>query len=164
VAQLWTVFTFFAVATVFAALVDPTFDFGWTGATVFVGCAVAIPLTMAAYSYPAEWYQRRASKVTGKFRTITLALLIALVLTVMSRLVHFVPGYVYGLIVGLPQSESCPRPRRQSRCWPASRACSGSASWPGSCGGNTMPWLRALTCRILRRSSAWSWRSWPFWE
>ena len=31
---------------------------------------------------------------------ITLALLVALVLTVMSRLVHFVPGYVYGLIAG----------------------------------------------------------------
>ena len=98
--QPWAVFVFFAVAAVFTALVEPTFDFGWTGAIVLVGFVVAIPLTMAAYAYPAEWYQRRASKVTGRFRVITLALLVALVLTVMSRLVHFVPGYVYGLIAG----------------------------------------------------------------
>jgi hypothetical protein len=94
------VFIFFAVATVFTALVEPTFDFGWTGATVFAGFVVAIPLTMAAYAYPAEWYQRRASKIAGRFRVIALALLVAAILTVMSRLVHFVPGYVYGLIAG----------------------------------------------------------------
>jgi hypothetical protein len=100
VAQPWAVFIFFAVATVFTALVEPTFDFGWTGATVFAGFVVAIPLTMAAYAYPAEWYQRRASKIAGRFRVIALALLVAAILTVMSRLVHFVPGYVYGLIAG----------------------------------------------------------------
>jgi len=96
----WAVFVFFGVATVLSALVDPTFDFGWTGVILLVGFVVAIPLTTAAYAYPAEWYQRRASKIIGKFQVITLALLIALVLTVVSRLVDFVPGYVYGLIAG----------------------------------------------------------------
>ncbi len=97
---LWAGFIFFAVSAAFTTLVDPTFDFGWTGATVFAGFAVAIPLTMAAYAYPTEWYQRRASKITGRFHVIALALLIAAFLTAMSRLVHFNPGYVYGLIAG----------------------------------------------------------------
>jgi hypothetical protein len=100
VAQPWAAFIFFAVAAAFTALVEPAFDFGWIGATVFAGFVVAIPLTMAAYAYPAEWYQRRASKITGRFRVIALALVVAASLTVMSRLVHFVPGYVYGLIAG----------------------------------------------------------------
>jgi hypothetical protein len=100
VARPWAVFVFFAVATAFTTLVEPTFDFGWTGATVFAGFVVAIPLTMAAYAYPAEWYERRASKITGRFRVLALALVVAAALTVMSRLVHFVPGYVYGLIAG----------------------------------------------------------------
>jgi hypothetical protein len=100
VARPWAAFAFFAVAAALTTLVDPTFDFGWTGATVFAGFAVAIPLTMAAYAYPAEWYQRRASKITGRFQVIALALLVAALLTLMSRLVHFVPGYVYGLIAG----------------------------------------------------------------
>ena len=100
VAQPWAVFVFFAVATALTALVEPTFDLGWTGATVFAGFVVAIPLTMAAYAYPAEWYERRASKITGRFHMIALALVVAASLTVMSRLVHFVPGYVYGLIAG----------------------------------------------------------------
>ena len=65
-AQPWAVFVFFAVAAVFTALVEPTFDFGWTGAIVLVGFAIAIPLTMAAYAYPAEWYQRRVSKVSTR--------------------------------------------------------------------------------------------------
>jgi len=100
VARPWSVFVFFAVATAFTALVEPTFDFGWIGATVFAGFVVAIPLTMADYAYPAEWYERRASKITGRFRVIALALVVAASLTAMSRLVHFVPGYVYGLIAG----------------------------------------------------------------
>jgi hypothetical protein len=100
ITPLWAAVIFFAVAAVLTALVEPTFDFGWTGATVFVGFVVAIPVTMVAYAYPAEWYQRRASKITGRFRVLTLALFAAALLTVMSRLVHFVPGYVYGLIAG----------------------------------------------------------------
>ena len=143
--QPWAVFVFFAVAAVFTALVEPTFDFGWTGAIVLVGFVVAIPLTMAAYAYPAEWYQRRASKVTGRFRVITLALLVALVLTVMSRLVHFVPGYVYGLIAGFAATRTLSKSQGAKSVWPAPRACSGSASWPGSCGGNTMAWPWTLT-------------------
>jgi hypothetical protein len=100
VGGLWAGFTFFAISAAFTTLVDPTFDFGWTGATVFAGFAVAIPLTMAAYAYPTEWYQRRASKITGRFHVIALAMLVAAFLTAMSRLVHFNPGYVYGLIAG----------------------------------------------------------------
>jgi hypothetical protein len=120
-AQPWAVFIFFAAAAAFTALVDPTFDFGWTGATVFAGFAVAIPLTMAAYAYPAEWYQRRASKITGRFRVIALALGVALVLTVMSRLVHFVPGYVYGLIAGFAAT------RRLSKSQQAKSVLAGAA-------------------------------------
>jgi hypothetical protein len=112
VAPLWAVFGFFAVAAALTAFVDPTFDFGWTGATVFVGFVVAIPLTMAAYAYPAEWYQRRASKITGRFHVIALALLVAASLTVMSRLVHFIPGYVYGLIAGFAATRSLSRSQR----------------------------------------------------
>jgi hypothetical protein len=100
---------FFAVAAGLTALVEPTFDLGWTGATVFVAFAAAIPLTMAAYAYPAEWYQRRASKVAGRFRVIATALVVAASLTVMSRLVHFVPGYVYGLIAGFAASRRLPK-------------------------------------------------------
>lgn len=96
----WAVFLFFAFAAATTALVEPAFDFGWTGATVFAGFVVAIPLTMAAYAHPAEWYQRRASKITGRFHVIAQALMVAVSLTIMSRLVHFVPGYVYGLIAG----------------------------------------------------------------
>ncbi len=103
-----TVVFFFAVAAGFTALVDPTFDLGWTGATVFAGFAAAIPVAMAVYAYPVEWYQRRASKVAGRFRVIATALVVAASLTAMSRLVHFVPGYVYGLIAGFAASRRLP--------------------------------------------------------
>jgi hypothetical protein len=122
VTQPWAVFIFFAVAAAFTTLVDPTFDFGWTGATVFAGFAVAIPLTMAAYAYPAEWYERQASKITGRFRVITLALLVAAALTVMSRLVHFVPGYVYGLIAGFAATRK-PSKSRDAKSVLAGVAC-----------------------------------------
>jgi Fibronectin type III domain len=112
VPRTWAALAFFAVATALTTLVDPTFDFGWTGATVFAGFAVAIPLTMAAYACPAEWYQRRASKITGRFRVIFLALLIAAVLTAMSRLVHFNPGYVYGLIAGFTAKQEPSRSQK----------------------------------------------------
>ena len=100
---------------------EPTFDLGWTGATVFVGFAAAIPLTAAAYAYPVEWYQRRASKITGRFRVIALALVVAASLTAMSRLVGFVPGYVYGLIAGFAA------PRKLSRSQEAKSVLAGAA-------------------------------------
>jgi hypothetical protein len=121
IAQPWAVFIFFTVAAAFTALVEPAFDFGWTGATVFAGFVVAIPLTMVAYAYPAERYERRASKITGRFQVIALALVVAASLTVMSRLVHFVPGYVYGLIAGFTAT------RRLSKSQEAKSVLAGAA-------------------------------------
>jgi hypothetical protein len=122
IARPWAVFIFFAVAAAFTALVEPSFDFGWIGATVFAGFVVAIPLTMTAYAYPAEWYERRASKITGRFRVIALALVVAAVLTVMSRLVHFVPGYVYGLIAGFTAKRTLSK-SQEARSVLAGAAC-----------------------------------------
>jgi hypothetical protein len=121
VAKPLTVIIFFAVAAAFTALVDPTFDLGWTGATVFVGFVAAIPLTTAAYAYPVEWYQHHASKITGRFRVLALALVVAASLTAMSRLVHFVPGYVYGLIAGFAAT------RRLSKSQEAKSVLAGAA-------------------------------------
>jgi hypothetical protein len=122
IARPWAVFIFFAVAAAFTALVEPSFDFGWIGATVFAGFVVAIPLTMTAYAYPAEWYERRASKITGRFRVIALALVVAAALTVMSRLVHFVPGYVYGLIAGFTAKRTLSK-SQEARSVLAGAAC-----------------------------------------
>ena len=122
VAGPWIAFPFFAVAAVCTALVEPAFDFGWTGATVFAGFVVAIPLTMVAYAYPSEWYERRASKVTGRFHVIALALIVAASLTIMSRLVHFVPGYVYGLVAGFTATRTLSR-TQQAKSVLAGTAC-----------------------------------------
>jgi hypothetical protein len=95
---------FFAVSATFTALVDPGFNLGWSGATTFTGFAIAIPLTVAVNACLAELYKRRTAKEAGRFQVVRAALLVAVVLTAMSRLVHFVPGYVYGLIAGFSKS------------------------------------------------------------
>ena len=131
-ARPFTVITFFAAAAAFTALVDPNFNLGWTGATIFLGFVAAIPLTMAAYAYPFEWYQRGASKITGRFRVLAPALVVAVSLTVMSRLVHFVPGYVYGLIATFAAT------RRLSKSQEAKSVLAGTACMFGL---STVAWI-----------------------
>jgi hypothetical protein len=91
---------FIVLAAAFTTLVDPSFDFGWTGVTLLAGFIVAIPATTFAYALPAERYQRNASAIGGRFRVIAPVLIVAILMTLMSRLINFVPGYVYGLIAG----------------------------------------------------------------
>jgi hypothetical protein len=100
---------FCVVAALLSAPVDPEVIFqehAWTSkGLLLIGFVVAIPVTALAFAAPTEGYLRQVSGVAGRLRVFPLALVIAAVFVVVSQAGHFVPGYVYGLIVGYGVSQ-----------------------------------------------------------
>ncbi|MCO1657317.1 FGLLP motif-containing membrane protein [Pseudonocardia humida] len=66
-------------------------------AVLAIALLIAVPLTTVAYSGTAELDQRGSDQETGRFRVMMVGLVVVAVCVLVSRLVGFQPGYVYGL-------------------------------------------------------------------
>jgi hypothetical protein len=67
---------------------------------VAVGLLVAVPVVMFAFEFPAELYLRTRSKIPGSLRVLPTALLVGAACAVLSRAIHLVPAYLYGVFAG----------------------------------------------------------------
>jgi hypothetical protein len=102
---------FAVLAAPLLALVTP--GAGWNGRTVAlaVGMMVALPAVLLAGALPAEIHARRRSGVHARMRVVPAALVLALVTALLSRAAGFIPGYVFGLVIGY----AAVRPRPMTR-------------------------------------------------
>jgi hypothetical protein len=89
-----------ALTAVLTTFVDPLAGLNSATMVTLLSFAIAVPLTTFVYSGIRELYTRRISGVPGVIHTIPRALLLAIVMTVASRIAGFQPGYVYGLVAG----------------------------------------------------------------
>lgn len=98
--SVWILPVFLLISALASTFVDP--DAGFDGKTgiLLLGFLVAAPLVIFAYAWPNEQVAKRASEVPGVLRTVPAALGLAVLCTVLSRAADFVPGYVFGLVLG----------------------------------------------------------------
>jgi len=92
--------TFSAVAAVLLALIEP--KAGWNGRTAAfaLGLFLALPLVTWAATRPGERYLRRLTGLRGRLRLVPAAIVLAASMAAFSRYAHFVPGFVFGLVIG----------------------------------------------------------------
>jgi hypothetical protein len=88
------------LTAVLTTFVDPLAGLNSATLLTLLSFAIAVPLTTLVYSGTRELFTRRISGVPGIIHTIPRALLLAVVMTVASRIAGFQPGYVYGLVAG----------------------------------------------------------------
>jgi hypothetical protein len=74
--------------------------------TVAAALAVAVPLTAVSFEWAIESYVRRVAQAgpiaAPRLHIVYPAVVVAAACAVASRLLHFVPGYAYGLIIAYP--------------------------------------------------------------
>ncbi|WP_436777805.1 FGLLP motif-containing membrane protein [Yinghuangia sp. YIM S09857] len=99
-ASPWILPVFVVISALASTFVDPDSGFNAKSGILLLGFLVAAPLVIFAYSWPNEQNAKRASGVPGALKTVPAALGLAVFCTVLSRLSDFVPGYVFGLVLG----------------------------------------------------------------
>ena len=96
-----TVAIFFVVSAVLYGLLDPSFTLSVGSLVVFVGIVTSLVMVTAGFSVPVMWYMRRKYGERGFMEVLPGTLVIAAVCVLLSRVLHFQPGYLYGLIAGI---------------------------------------------------------------
>jgi hypothetical protein len=99
----------FVVASALAyAFLDPTFGFSLNSLATFAGIAIGLVVVLLAYGIPLLWFSR-ANGLALNVRALPETLIVAIVCVVISRVVNFQPGYLYGLIIGFFFAANIPR-------------------------------------------------------
>lgn len=102
---LWSRWWVIALAVVAMALLygflDPGFGIGPGSVPLLGGLLVGVAITTLGFLAPTRLMRRRASGESGNLRVLPVALLVAVGCVLLSRLIGFLPGYLYGIALGL---------------------------------------------------------------
>lgn len=90
---------FVVASALLYGFLDPTFGLSLTSLATFAGLALGLLVVLAAYGLPLLIFAR-SQRVPLTVRALPATLVIGVVCVVISRVVNFQPGYLYGLIIG----------------------------------------------------------------
>jgi hypothetical protein len=90
---------FVLLAALIYGFLDPGFSFDVTGLAAIVGLALGIALTTLLASATTILGHARLGD-RGRLRALPATLLVGLVCVLISRVTGFLPGYVYGIVLG----------------------------------------------------------------
>ncbi len=90
------------LGSVIGGLNDPHFGLNSKGVETLIAVMCSFVVGVALWAGASLWYRRARDLGTGwKFHAVPDGLLVAIVCVVVSRLTHFEPGYLYGVIAGV---------------------------------------------------------------
>ncbi len=91
-----------ALGSVIGGLNDPHFGLNGNGVETLIAVMCSFVAGVALWAGASLWYRRARDLGTEwKFHAVPDGLLVAIVCVVVSRLTHFEPGYLYGVIAGV---------------------------------------------------------------
>jgi hypothetical protein len=109
---------FSVIGALLYALVDPSFGFTKASLALVVGLVMAIVIVTGVHEFARGVYIERRFKKSGRLKVFPLGLMIGVVLVAFSRLAHFEPGYLFGVLAGLSfRVEPTSREEGQSLVW-----------------------------------------------
>ena len=90
---------FVMLSALLYAFLDPTFGFSLESLATLLGLALGLFVVVAAYGLPL-WYFAHKHGLSLTIRALPVTLAIGVLCVLISRVVNFQPGYLYGLIIG----------------------------------------------------------------
>ncbi|HEX2117724.1 MAG TPA: FGLLP motif-containing membrane protein, partial [Acidimicrobiales bacterium] len=96
-----TFFVMCAVTAVTFGFLSPDFGLNMTSLVLSLGAFVALVVMAVVFSLPADIGIHRQFGEWGKLNFLPGSVVIAIVMVVLSRLLEFQPGYMYGALAGL---------------------------------------------------------------
>ncbi|MGQ0848350.1 MAG: FGLLP motif-containing membrane protein [Actinomycetota bacterium] len=105
---------FLAVTALMAAFLDPGFGINAASAATLVGLMGGLTVTVFGFALPVLFMRRAKAGEWGNFRVLPPALAAAAGCVIISRAIQFLPGYLYGVVLGLTFSREVPE-RDQAR-------------------------------------------------
>jgi hypothetical protein len=102
------ILVFVALSALFYAFLDPTFGLSLSSLATVLGLTIGLVVILAAYAAPLLLFSNR-HRIGLDVRALPATLIVAVICVVLSRLVGFQPGYLYGLIVGFYFAHSVTR-------------------------------------------------------
>jgi hypothetical protein len=98
----WAGFSaFMVIGALLAALLDPTLGLNMGSLALVLGLVVSRAVVTVAFALPEMIFMRRRHRLRGQVEMLPAALALAAACVLVSRLAHFQPGYLYGVIVGI---------------------------------------------------------------
>jgi hypothetical protein len=93
--------TFFLLAAIISAFLDPTLRPGLEGLATIAGLLVGLVVVAIAFTLPAAIVHRLRRRGGVRIDVLPLLLPVAVLSVAVSRLTSFEPGYLYGLLAGV---------------------------------------------------------------
>ncbi len=90
-----------ALSAITCGFLSPDFGLNRTSVVLFVGIFIALIVMAVLFSVPADIGIRRQFGEWGKLNFLPATVLVSVVLVLLSRVLHFQPGYFYGALAGL---------------------------------------------------------------
>ena len=94
------VLVFVLLSAALYGLLDPGFGPGAASLVTYVGLVVALVTVAWLASLPLRSVHRRLTRDSGRIRAVPWTLLFAALSVLISRAAGFLPGYLYGLVIG----------------------------------------------------------------
>ncbi len=92
---------FIGLGGILYAFLSPGFGFDRSSLALVLGLSIGLALVSVGFAIPTLFHVHGRYGEWAKLRILPGTAVVALVCVVLSRLVHFQPGYLYGLIAGL---------------------------------------------------------------
>jgi hypothetical protein len=99
--QIIPFIVFLGVGGLLYTLLNPNFRLDRSTIAAAIGLALSMGIVTLAFDVPTLAYVRRREGVWGRLVILPGTLLVAAACVALSRAVHFLPGYFYGLIAGI---------------------------------------------------------------
>jgi hypothetical protein len=94
-------FVLTAIAAVAVGFLSPDFGLNRASVVLAIGTFAALLLMSVGFSLPAAMGIHRRTGEWGRLNFLPGSLVVSIVMVVLSRLLHFQPGYFYGALAGL---------------------------------------------------------------
>ncbi len=89
------------VGAVLYGFLDPSFGINIGSAATAVGLLIGVIVTTLGFALPTMLVRRMGAGDWGRLQALPLALLVGGACVVLSRVIQFQPGYLYGIVIGL---------------------------------------------------------------
>jgi hypothetical protein len=92
---------FVVASALLYGFLDPGFGLKGASVATFMGLLIGVVVTTMGFALPTLFMRKAKTREWGRLRALPVALVVGVACVVVSRVIGFLPGYLYGIVLGL---------------------------------------------------------------